>query len=238
MSNNIRKVSLQSNTSDYVALAAKAVSGMAPFVGSLLAELAGAVIPNQRIDRIAKFSQALERRLSNLEEEFVSSQISNEQFTDLLEEGLRQSARSLTDERRDHIASVIANSVSSRDIEYIESKHLLRILDEINDIEVVWLKSYSDRSMGSDNEFREKHKNLLRPLAVSMGSSQEDLDKETLQKSYKEHLVQLGLLKHSYKIDDKTKVPKYDSTGVPEVSSYDITRLGKLLVRQISFNLQ
>ncbi len=239
MSNSLKKVSLQSDTSDYVTSAARAALGTVPFVGSLLAELAGTVIPNQRIVRIVKFAQALEHRLSNLEEEFIRAQISDEQFTDLLEEGLRQSARSLTDERRNYIAAIIANSLSSQDIEYIESKHLLQILGEINDIEVVWLRFYLDHSMNSDNEFRERHQNLLQPLATSMGSSHEEFDKEALQKSYKEHLTQLGLLKHLYKVDPKTKAPKYNaSTGTPEVTRYDITPLGKLLLRQIGFNLQ
>ena len=142
MSNNLKKVSLQSDTSDYVTSAAKAALGTVPFIGSLLAELAGTVIPNQRIDRIVKFAQALENRLSNLEEEFIRSQISDEQFTDLLEEGLRQSARSLTDKRRDYIAAIIASSLSPQDIEYIESKHLLRILGEINDIAFPSLMKY------------------------------------------------------------------------------------------------
>ena len=103
MSSSLEKFVLQSNTSDYVTSAAKAALGTVPFIGSFLAELAGTVIPNQRIDRIVKFAQTLERRLSNLEEEFIRAQLSDEQFTDLLEEGLRQSARSLTDERRDCI---------------------------------------------------------------------------------------------------------------------------------------
>ena len=238
MSNSLEKFVLQSNKSDYVTSAAKAALGTVPFIGSLLAELAGTVIPNQRIDRIVKFAQTLERRLSNLEEEFIRSQISDEQFTDLLEEGLRQSARSLTDERRDYIAFVIANSLSSQDIEYIESKHLLRILGEINDIEVVWLRFYVDRTMNSDDDFRERNKNLLQPLTTSIDSSQEEFDKESLRKSYKEHLTQLGLLEHCYKVDPKTKSPIYNSsTGAPEVSDYEITSLGKLLSRQIGFNL-
>jgi oligoendopeptidase F len=238
MSNKLKKVSLQANTADYVASAVKAVLGTVPIVGSLLVELTGTVIPNQRIDRIVKFTQALERRLSNLEEKFIRAQISDEQFTDLLEEGLRQSARSLTDERRDYLAAVIANSLSSQNIEYIESKHLLRILGEINDIEVIWLRFYVDRSMDSDHEFRERHQNLLQPIAISRGSSQEEFDKEALQKSYKEHLTQLGVLKYRYKVDSKTKTPQYNSsTGAPEVSSYDITPLGKLLLRQIGFEL-
>ncbi|KAM3112802.1 hypothetical protein [Phormidesmis sp. 146-33] len=236
MSNNPNRISLQSNTSDYVTSAAKAALGTVPFVGSLLAELAGIVIPNQRIDRITKFAQTLERRLSNLEQEFIQSQLLDEQFTDLLEEGLRQSARSLTDERRDYIASVIANSLSSQSIEYIESKHLLRILDELNDIEVVWLRFHVDRSMSSDHEFRKTHENLLRPTVTNMGSSQEEFDKAALQENYKEHLTRLGLLEHRYEMDSKTKTPQYNSsTGTPKVAGYEITSLGKLLLRQIGF---
>lgn len=226
---------LQSNKVDYVASAAKAALGTVPFIGSLLSELAGSVIPNQRTDRIVRFARILERRLSELEEDFVREQVNNEQFTDLLEEGLRQSARSLSPERREYIAAVIANSLTSQDIEYIESKHLLRILDDINDVEVLWLRSYLNNTTGGDSEFREKHRNVLSPIAASMGSSQQELDKETLQISYKEHLVRLGLLKHYYKVDHKTKAPQYNSfTGAQEIARYEITPLGQLLLRQIA----
>lgn len=61
--------SLQPTTADYVASAAKAALGMVPFVGSLLAELAGTIIPNQRIDRLVRFAEKLAARLSNLEQD-------------------------------------------------------------------------------------------------------------------------------------------------------------------------
>lgn len=89
MSSNLKKVSLESNASDYVTSAAKAVLGTVLFVGSLLAESAGTVIPNQRIERIVKFVKILDHRLSNLEQEFIRLQFSNEECADLLEEGLR-----------------------------------------------------------------------------------------------------------------------------------------------------
>jgi hypothetical protein len=237
MSNTSNKVSLQSNSSDYVTSGAKAVSGMVPFVGSILAELAGTIIPNQRIDRIVKFAQQLERRLSNLEQEFIRAQLVNEHFNDLLEEGLRQSARSLTDERRAYLASIISTSLSDKNIDYIESKHLMRILDKINDIEIIWLGYYVDKSINTD--FKKKHQNIFQLIPLSAGSPQEDRDKVALQNSYKEHLAQLGLLEPRYKIDPKTKSPKYNSsTGIPEISGYDITTLGRLLIRQIDLEIK
>ncbi len=112
---------LATQRTDYVASATKAALGLVPFAGSLLAEVAGTVIPNQRVDRLVKFAEVLEEKLRGLEQEFVRSQVNNENFTDLLEEGIRQAARSLSDERREHIASLIATSLSQEDIEYIEA---------------------------------------------------------------------------------------------------------------------
>ncbi len=226
--------SLSLNSADYVASAAKAALGAVPFAGSLLVELAGTVIPNQRIERIVRYAAELDKRLSGLEQEHVRAQLANENFTDLMEEGLRQAARSTSDERRQHISSLIANSLTPEAISFVESKHLLRILGEINDIEIILLRSYLNPTIGGDEEFRSKHEELLRPVPVHMGSPQSDLQKRTLYDSYKQHLSRLGLLKERFETDSKTKMPKFDSgTGSPKLRSYQITSLGRLLLGQV-----
>ena len=165
----------------------------------------------------------------------LESQLNNGEFTDLIEEGFRQAARSLSDERRQYIASLIINSLSSENISYAESRHLLRILDEVNDIEIIWLRSYREATMGDDKEFWETHRNVLEPVPVTAyGSSQETLDKHTLQESYKEHLFQLRLFERRYRMDHKTKEPTFDTwTGTQEVEGYEITSLGRLLLKEI-----
>jgi hypothetical protein len=176
----------------------------------------------------------------NLEQEFVRSQIHNEEFADLLEEGTRQATHSLTDERRKYIGNIIANSLSFQVVNYIESRHLLRILNEINDIEVIWLRSFCIDTiiLKNDPDFRKRHQDILQEVFANWSSPREIFDKQALQKSYKEHLTQLGLLKHSYKVDLRTKIPEFDSfTGAQEVNGYEITSLGALLLRQISFDL-
>jgi hypothetical protein len=212
--NGNKKESLKLEKIDYVSSAAKAALGAFPFAGSLLVELAGMVIPNQRIDRIAKFAGVLEGRLSQLEQDFVKSQLRNEDFTDLVEEGLRQAARSLSDERREYIASLISNSLSSKDIEYQESKHLLKVLNELSDIEVIWLRFYLVTTMNGDKEFRDKHKAILEPIPKTVNVPQAIRDKGTFQESYKERLLRLGLL------EKENRVLK-------------LTPLGKLLLREI-----
>lgn len=220
---------LQNSGADYVASAAKSALGMVPFAGSLFAEIAGNVIPNQRIDRIVKYAQALESRLAILEQDIVKKSMSDENFTDLVEESLRQAARSLTDERRDYIASLVANSISSDAIAHFESKHLLRILGELNDIEIIWLRFYLDLTIGGDTDFREKHSHILNPVARHLGSSQPELDKSTLQNSYKEHLTSLGLLEKEIEMDSSSR------GGKLKTKDYRITSLGRLLLREVGF---
>ena len=129
-----------------------------------------------------------------------------------------QVARSLSDERREYIATLVANGISSERIEYSESKYLLRMLNELNDVEIVWLRFYLDPVFGRDQEFTEKHSNILEPVAAHLRSTQKEIDKATLQKGYKEHLVRLGLLEKE------------------ESKSYKITQLGRLLLRETGFS--
>jgi len=247
MNNPEESSELSNQPIDYITSAIKGTLGAVPYGGSLLAELLGTVIPNQRLDRITKFVRILERKLSSLEQEFIRSQLTNENFSDLLEEGARQVAHSLSDERREYIANLITNSLSQHDIEYIESKHLLMMLGELNDIEIIWLRYYLVPTFGGDEGFREKHAIVLTRVIVTAADPPSIGDKEALQDSYKEHLCRLGLLQTiydtRYDTDSKTRLParlpEFDSfTGGLKIRGYDLTTLGRLLLRQIGLSDQ
>lgn len=234
MDDNSKSKELRSTPADYLTALARGTANLVPIVGPYFAEIIGVTIPNQRIDRVAKFATELERKIGKIEDTFVQSQSANEEYTDLVEEGFRQAARSLSDERRGYIASLIANSLSSEDIEYYESKHLLRILDQINDIEIIWLRFYREPVLEGDEVFRETHKEILESVPATINAPQEVFDKATLQDSYTEHLYQLGLLAHKYSVDHSTRQPEFDEwTGAQEVDDYEITSLGTLLLREI-----
>ncbi|MBE9101156.1 hypothetical protein [Vacuolonema iberomarrocanum] len=208
--------SISTRPVDHVTSTIKGVVGAVPIVGPFLTEVVGTLVPNQRVDRIADFAQKLHDRIELLENESLRSLLTDENFTDLLEESLQQVARSTSDERREYIANLVANGINNDDMEYIEDKHLLRILGELNDIEVIWLIAYAQGFyMGQRSEFQERHANVLSPIGAHMNSSQRELDQESLQVSYKLHLEREGLLK----INDR--------------GSYDIAPLGRLLVRRI-----
>lgn len=218
---------LSTRAVDHVATAMKLTLGSIPVAGPLLAEIAGNVIPNQRFDRLVKFTEALSRRLGELEDEYVRTQVANEQFTDLVEEAMRQASRSLSDDRREYIASLVATSLKAGAIEHAESKHLLRILGELNDVEVIWLRSYASMGIGADNEFRRRHAAMLDPVLAHMGSDQGEFDKLAVQKSYKAHLAELGLLEPSYELETSKTATKLNT------KSYSLAPLGRLLLRQI-----
>ncbi len=224
---------IRNAANDYVVLGVRAMVGAVPFAGSLLAELAGVVIPNQRIERIAKFAARLELRINGLEREAFSNRFSDEGFTELLEEALRQAARSTTDDRREYLASLVAHSLTSEEQGENDHRHLLRILGEINDTEVIWLRSYVGAYTGSTDTFRAVHEATLRPARATLSGPQEEADRQTLQESYLNHLAALGLLKRSLKLD-RNKQPEMDSSSRNfAYTSPGTTPLGRMLLRVI-----
>jgi hypothetical protein len=230
---------LTTQTPDYVASAAKAALGAVPFAGSLLSEIAGSIIPNQRIDRIVAFAEALESKLSEVDRRLMRAALANENFTDLMEEALRQVARSVSQERRARIAAVLVNGLKPDEMSYVESKHLLRILGEVNDIEIIRLASHLYETFGSGNEYWAKHSEILEPVAPTMDSSERELEKATLQDSYDEHLAQLGLLQPRHNVDSRTNQLVVDRfTGALEVRGYGITSLGRLLLKQVGVEVE
>lgn len=227
---------LQNTAIDYVTSGVKATLGAVPFAGPLLSEIAGTVIPRQRVDRITDFARRLEQRIAHLESDAVRNEMDDEEFTDLVEESLRQAARSTSGERREYLASLLANSLSKEAVEHSESRHLLRLLEELSDVEVIWLRFYDDTAMCGDQEFRNIHEAVLEPVAGHSGSSQDELDKAALQKSYKVHLERLGLIAGKLKTD-RDKNPELDRvSGEFKRQGYQTTSLGRLLLRSIDLS--
>jgi hypothetical protein len=155
-----------------------------------------------------------------------------------MEEALRQVARSVSQERRAHIAGLIVTGLKPDDVSYVESKHLLRILGEINDVEIIRLTSHLYETFGSGEEYWAKHREVLEPVAPAMDSPQRELDKATLQNSFDEHLAQLGLLDPRHNVDRRTNQLVVDrTTGALEVRGYGITSLGRLLLKQVGVQI-
>ena len=219
----------KNNKTDIAVSTVKSIVGIAPFIGPFLQEVFETFIPNQRLDRLAKFAIELDKKLNSIAKEQIDIKMNQESFIDLLEEASIQSTRALSDERISYIASIVQKALNEEEISDIENKHLLSLLKELNDIEIIWLRYYLVPTIGGDEDFRKKHSNILEPVYPTLGSDQKELDKAAIQNSYKEHLTTLALLKKQVSI----KVG--GDTNEIETKGYEITPLGKLLLKQIGF---
>jgi hypothetical protein len=227
------KDQLKSQAIDYVSSGVKGILGAAPFAGSLLAEIAGTIIPRQRIDRIADFAVRLENRIHHLENKDLSEYLNDEDFTELVEEALRQAARSTTEARREYLASLVANSLTSEMIQHAESKHILRMLGELNDVEVLWLRFFYRSTPEDDARFQSLHEEVLTTKIACISCTLDQLNAHALQESYKEHLSQLGLLTRQISKDSDGK-SEFDSfSGDLKVRYYFTSSLGELLLERI-----
>ncbi len=107
------------------------------------------------------------------------------------------------------------------------------LLSQLSDAEIIllaWFNMLPDR----DAEFVRKHRQIIDPKSAHMGSSQEEIDGSTLYEARKAHLVSLNLLRPRFRRTIKRQVPDFDErTGMMKVSGYDVTSLGRMLLRLI-----
>ena len=228
------KDNLQNNKIDLIVSAAKAAAGTVPIAGSFLSEIIGNIIPNQRVDRLAKYMKNLEDKLTEIPTNKINDLLKNENFIDLIEEGFIQASRAITDERRLYIASIILNGINEESLQLSESKYLLKILSELNDIEIIWLRYFLVPTISGDEDFRNKHENILKEIQVYIDCDNDTMIKAALQRSYKEHLERLELIDYRISLDRSTNMPKFNRfDGKPQKKYPMITTLGKLLLKQI-----
>lgn len=210
---------LEPISQDRLASAAKGVVGACPFIGPLVAEAIGALIPNQRLDRVVEYLRNLDAEVHCLDGrlERFEKNIHGAEGLDIMEEGLTQAARSITSERKERLARLVGRSLSSDEIRYEESRKLLNLYRDLTDPEIVWLLYFSLNpvlGVGPHQDLVKKHPDVLMPISREMGAPREQVDRSALQDSYKNTLMRFGLIELRGK-------------------SHQISSLGRLLVRYI-----
>lgn len=207
-------------------------------IGSLVAEIIGNVIPNQRVDRISEFVRLLDERLRQIEQSVLDVKFREPAAIDLLEDAFFQAARATSHERLEHIANVVANGMSGEEVKEATAKRMLWLLGQITDSEIVILRSrlvMTREDLETDIEFRKKHGKLLAPDTLVMGSSEEEFEEAALKASYRQHLHDLGLLRQRYTKPRRGELPEFDEkTGTMKASGSDVTRLGKMFLRYLN----
>ncbi|MBW7874480.1 MAG: hypothetical protein H3C47_00665 [Candidatus Cloacimonetes bacterium] len=228
---------LNTNSTDKLVSSLKVLLGAVPVAGPLLAEIVTQIIPNQRIDRMNQYMELLSLRLDqlNISHEVLKSKIA---AIDLIEDSFYQAARASTKSRLKYIANLLANGLSNESITCEESRFVLKILEELSDLELIWLRFYQDEVMDSDHEFREKHSNVLKPVVTHLSSAEETIEKAAIQEGYKERLARMNLIRIRYKVDQKTGTTVIDPySGAPKIQTRSLSPLGRLVLKMIEFDL-
>jgi len=210
---------LEPGSQDRLASAAKGVVGACPLIGPLASEAIGALIPNQRLDRVVEFLRNLEAEVRKFDGrlEYFEKNIRSAEGLDIMEEGIMQSARSVSNDRKERLSHLVGRSLTSEELMYEESRKLLNLFRDLTDPEILWLIYYSLNPVmgpGPHQDLIEKHPDVLMPISREMGAPQEQIDRAALQDSYKDTLIRFGLIE----LRGKT---------------HQITSLGRLLVRYI-----
>ncbi len=211
---------LDTNSRDRLVSVAKAAAGALPFIGALVSETLEAVVPELRFERVVGYLKMLEAKVAIIENRLSSFEqnLGTEEGLDIFEEGILQASRAVSEERKERLARLVANTLSAEEMKYEEAKKLLNIYRELTDPEVVWLIYYSLNPVlgkGPHSEWMEKHPAILKPVSRAMGAPQDQRERAALQDSYKETLLRLGLTEQR----NRTSI---------------LTTLGRMLVSYIS----
>jgi hypothetical protein len=204
----------------------KSAAGLIPVIGSILQGIIEVTIPNQRIERIEAFLRHLSDRIQEVE---LRNAVATPEGLDLFEEGIWQAARALSDERKQQIAELVVKGFKSDSMEKATARHFLRILNQIDDRQIILLAKYLPENqpyVGNTNaeNFSKNHFDVIDP-----GHSVVDIfDVENRKKADFGHRLNASMLWHLSAFGLLEENESIDSIGEPLVSrQFSITELGK-----------
>lgn len=211
----------QEKIQKYTGAIARGLIGQIPVVGSLTVELLNVTIPNQRQERIEKLLNILSQKIFNVSEEELQSKFDSTNFIDIFEDVLRQSTRAISDIRLEYLASVLKNGIDSERLDHLQKKRLLEVLEKINDIEIILLRSYSLRDdKFKYQDFVNQYCNIFKieeQKKYGSYSESEYNNERAFINHYEDNLISLGLV------------------GVDQDNEFLPTRLGVNLLKLIGF---
>lgn len=220
---------LDSDFRDQLVAIGKGVAGLVPIAGGTVAEIVGAIIPEQRADRIATYLRALASRVDELTVEVRTALAANPEKIDLIEEGGFQAARATSSQRIEQIVEAVSNGLRADDADVIRRKRLLLLLGELDDDEINILHAYGRAYGGLD---RDAFANINLPDPAHLQSSVEVIDQNQLYQAGRKHLLRLGLLKKSYGSGKKGQLPEFDAREGDFKHRVEVSYLGRMVLRE------
>jgi hypothetical protein len=225
-----------------------AVGALTPVTGIMVRVLED-VMPNRWRHRVNRTLRVLDAKIEGISDEVIEERAKTEGFGAILEEAMFQASRATTEERLEYIANCLKNSLTSDELEDEAQLRLLRLLNQINDAEVIVLKflAISAWEQADRRAFAEKHADVLHEPDDTLGMNQRGPKVEALQRrgsfyrQYVANLASLGLIRiPAHDEDDHFKSrtqAAIEDTFLPRrygaLDGYEATGLGKILASWI-----
>ena len=203
----------------------RSITGIVPYIGTAIGEYYSSTRADWRYERQKNVLIKLEQRVLEIENglECLTDNVKTEAGADLLEEGIEQAERAITDFRQGILSRVLAGSLTSEELNH-EEDHLilstLRSLSEYELIHFIYQAVKSGEFVFDSDAFKNAHREILIPRQASMSSSQDELNSASAQRQYKAMLAQKGLL-------------EYATTGTAD-PQFRLSKFGRMFFRRLN----
>jgi hypothetical protein len=191
-------------------------------LGAIVAEFITQFVPNQRLDRLSDFTEQLAERLTGLETAFQARIGESAAYASLVEQATLAAVRAADRNRRRDLADLLRTGLSRAEAELLGHEALLRLLERLNEVQIIILIGYAFRPTYNDPEyqaFAELHPGVFDLAPPTLGDSEDTQAPWALREHYELELKTLGLLKNR---------------TIAESNEYtEITTMGEMLLAAI-----
>ncbi|MDO6965791.1 hypothetical protein [Rhizobium alvei] len=245
MSETNERLNISNNWIDYTVAAGRGGAGFVPVLGGVIGEIITQLVPNQRVDRLAKYLGMLDNRVEVMEHHIKEFIKNDPESIALIEDGAYAAARATSPDRLEKIVACVESGLKGMSEEGYWRRRLLSIYCELSDEETALLYKFYQSSViqigpkpPSDNQNKDNNK----PKAIKNAKERLELSQSIEASSAK--LERVGLLFFANQLQkterftsDHTKVspqllPIFESSGRPK-GKRRITYLGLRLLLSI-----
>lgn len=211
----------------YSGAIARAALGSFPPLGPVILELLDVTIPDQRLDRIERLLSIVESRLTNIEAGDIQEKLKSPELADVFEEILRQATKAVTEDRLRYLSAVLEKGLTDEELDHLQTKRLLEILNQLNDAEILMLRSYSEPHSISRFPCPTTAMQMDAPQSpfssdqFHQSSSDDQAKERAMRQNYRSRLITLGL------------IGTMGRSVVGQSDSLCITQLGAMLLGEI-----
>ena len=201
---------LDNKAIDLIVSGASAAVGSIPCVGGFLSAAINISIPNQRIDRIVKFIKEINEKLQELSYsvENLEKIFSNYKYGAFTYSCIRSVVNEMYEEKIDYYKALCIKGLTSDEKELNRCEKILKILDQMDYFEIIFLEKYYYIKQMDRNKLIEIDKKLnitfpdLKRNKTDEERTKDLFDKLSVNNLLKQKLIEESNNTYKYKINE------------------------------------